>query len=268
MVGHVSLFRVNLFRNRFIFTEIHLDLSNDSLYRYFLDNLLTQDHQSVVVGLRELRSNESCSMTPPMINDKYNFTSNYNLRVFTSTCYYFDEKNQWKSDGLLVGPSTTMWMTQCFSSHLTKFASGLTIIPESIDWRYVFANAGFNRNKTIYVTIIVIVIIYLLLMIYSKYKDRKDVEKLGVTPLGDNQREDQYLYQVIVFTGQRKDSGTKSRVRIGIEQFEREEKGFCVQVHLILYGEDEQTTVRMLVDPRRAILQRGGIDAFLLAVPK
>ena len=37
---------------------------------------------------------------------------------------------------------------------------------------------------------------------------------LGVTPLPDNHKCDQYFYQIIVFTGQRKDAGTKSNVRL------------------------------------------------------
>ena len=70
-----------------------------------------------------------------------------------------------------------------------------------------------NKNKTIYLTIISISILYLLLVIYARYKDKKDLEKLGVTPLLDNHKSDQYFYQIIVFTGQRKDAGTKSKVR-------------------------------------------------------
>lgn len=31
-----------------------------------------------------------------------NFTSNYELRTYTSGCYYLDQYHQWKSDGLVV----------------------------------------------------------------------------------------------------------------------------------------------------------------------
>ena len=55
--------------------------------------------------------------------------------------------------------------------------------------------------------------IYILLVIYARYKDRKDLQKLGVTSLPDNHQPDQYFYQILVFTGQRKDSGTKSKVK-------------------------------------------------------
>ncbi|CAF0759134.1 unnamed protein product [Adineta steineri] len=49
-------------------------------------------------------------------------------------------------------------------------------------------------------------------MIFGNYKDRKDIEKLGVTPLPDNAKSDQYYYQIIVFTGQRANSGTQSKI--------------------------------------------------------
>ena len=51
-------------------------------------------------------------------------------------------------------------------------------------------------------------------MIYACFKDKKDLEKLGVMPLPDNHKSDEYFYQIIVFTGQRKDAGTKSNVRL------------------------------------------------------
>ncbi|CAF4239490.1 unnamed protein product, partial [Adineta steineri] len=82
------------------------------------------------------------------------------------------------------------------------------------------------------------------------YKDKKDLEKLGVTPLPDNHQSDEYVYEIIVFTGQRKDAGTNSNV------------------HFVIYGEEHETHVRTLADPHRKILQRGGVDAFIMSVPK
>ncbi len=87
----------------------NIDLTNESIYRYFLNNQQTSGHQSVIFGIRELNSTEIinvCSNSsienPPITNQRFNFTSNYQLRIYTSGCYYLDENNQWKSDGLLV----------------------------------------------------------------------------------------------------------------------------------------------------------------------
>ena len=173
----------------------------------------------MIYALRELNSTEMihfCSnrsiTDPPITDQRSNLTSNYQLRIYTSGCYYLTEDNQWKSDGLIVGPSTNFDQTQCFSTHLTKFTGGFQALPAPIDWNYVFANADFLKNKTVYLTVICVTVIYLILVIYSRYKDRKDLERLGVTPLPDNHKSDQYFYQILVFTGQRKDSGTKAKV--------------------------------------------------------
>ena len=229
-----------------------LDLTNASSYSYFINNEKTMNHQTVVFGLREL--NIVCShasiTSPPITNDRSNFTFNYALRVYTSGCYYLDSNNRWKSDGLIVGPATNHHETQCFATHLTTLSGGFAVLPAPINWNYVFANADFTKNKTVYLTVICASILYLLLVIYAHHKDRKDVEKLGVIPLPDNNVSDRYYYQIIVFTGHRKGAGTKSKV------------------HFILSGEKKDTPVRTLTSPNRAVLQRGGVDAFIIAVPK
>jgi hypothetical protein len=198
----------------------NIDLTNDSIYTYFIDNQKTSGHQSVIIGIRELNSTEMITVcsnssiaSPPITNQRFNFTSNYELRIYTSGCYYLDENNNWQSDGLIVGSLTNHNETHCFSTHLTTFVGGFLVLPEPVNWNYVFANAGFLKNKTIYLTVICVSVIYLALMIYARFKDGKDIEKLGVTPLPDNHKSDQYFYQIIVFTGQRKNAGTKSNVR-------------------------------------------------------
>ncbi|CAF1578897.1 unnamed protein product [Adineta ricciae] len=215
----------------------------------FIDNQQTIGYQTLIFGVRKLastESKESCSNeTLPIPIDPVHFTSDYQTRVYISGCYYLDEQNRWKSYGLTVGSKTNHYETECFSTHLTKFASGFVILSEMIDWNYVFNNANFHKNKTIYLTIITVILIYIILMIYARKYDKKDFEKLGVTPLSDN-----YFYQLIVFTGHRKDSGTKSKV------------------HFVLYGENQLTRIRTFDDPQREIFQRGGIDSFIMGVRK
>jgi hypothetical protein len=95
--------------------------SSDTIYTYFIDNQKTIGHQSVIFGLRELNSSEinnfcfnSTIINPPITNQRFNFTSNYELRTYTSGCYYLDTNNNWQSDGLLVSFS-------CFISNKTSF---------------------------------------------------------------------------------------------------------------------------------------------------
>ena len=101
-----------------------LDLSNESLFTTYIDNHRTVNHRSLIFGLRELNSTEMincCSNSstiihdPPLTNERFQFTANYELRLFTSGCFSLDENGQrWKSDGLTVGPLTNLQVTQCF----------------------------------------------------------------------------------------------------------------------------------------------------------
>jgi hypothetical protein len=217
-----------------------INLTNDqNISRYYLNNQQTFGHENITFTFRQLNSTEICSNT-----------SNFQFRVYTSGCYYLDENNQWKSDEVLVGPLTNLHQTQCLTTHLTKFAGGLNLLPPSINFDYVLSNLNPIKSKTIYLTVICVLIIYIILIIYSRSNDRKDLQKFGVTPLSDNHRNDKYYYEIIVFTGQRKDAGTKSKV------------------HFILSGNEHETTIRTFSDPHRKIFQRGGINAFIMAVPK
>ena len=126
-------------------------LTNENIYKYFLNNQQTLNHQSLIFGLREFNSeeyfqycsNNSSEMILPITDQSFNFTSNYELRVYTSGCYYLDSNNNYQSNGLLVGSLTNHYETECFSTHLTTFAGGFIVLPEPINWNYVFANAGF-----------------------------------------------------------------------------------------------------------------------------
>ncbi|CAF4148171.1 unnamed protein product, partial [Adineta steineri] len=138
------------------------NLTNDDIYRYFIDNQQTPGHQSLIFGIRELYStemnnyclnNSSINTSLPITDEPFTFTSNYELRIYTSGCYYLDDNNNWKSDGLIVGSLTNHYETECLSTHLTSFAGGFIVLPEPINWSYVFANAGFLKNKTIYLTV-------------------------------------------------------------------------------------------------------------------
>ncbi|CAF3375209.1 unnamed protein product [Rotaria sp. Silwood1] len=232
------------------------NLNNEGLWITFIDNQQMSNHQSVIFGVRELNQtefdmycfNETLNL-PPITDQPYNFTANYSLRIFISGCYYRDSNDQWQSDGLNVGPLTNHFETQCFSSHLSIFAGGFLILPEPVNWSYVFANADFMKNKTIYLTIIIFIVSYIILVIYARRRDQKDINKLAVTFLHDNNSSGKYLYQLIFFTGARMGAGTKSKVIN----------------HKI--GAEDETGTRTLIDPNREILQRGFVDSFIIAVP-
>ena len=154
-------------------------LSKNGVYTHFIDNRQTVGHRSVIFALREINAlNCSANNRLPISDERSNFSANYELRVYTSGCYYLDKNKQWQGDGVVVGSLTNHEQTQCFSTHLTTFAGGFIVLPAPVNWNYVFANADFAKNKTIYVTLMVICILYLLLMIYARVKDKKDVQKV------------------------------------------------------------------------------------------
>ncbi|CAF1543304.1 unnamed protein product, partial [Rotaria sordida] len=168
--------------NLIIPTMVLQNVTNSTLHQQLFNlHYRTQSHQSLVFDLRELNSTESvnyCSnsqlINPPITNKRFNFTSNYELRIYISGCYYLNKNNQWKSDGLRVGPLTNHNETQCFSTHLTTFAGGFLVLPEPVNWQYVFAHTNLMKNKTVYLTFICVALIYFILMMYDRYKDRKD----------------------------------------------------------------------------------------------
>ncbi|CAF1116536.1 unnamed protein product [Adineta ricciae] len=97
------------------------NLTNEHYYSYYIDNQQTVDHHSLIFGLRELTSDEIliyCSSKtnhhPPIVNEDSHFTTNYQLRIYSSSCFYMDDNNQWKSDELIVGPESNLYHTQCF----------------------------------------------------------------------------------------------------------------------------------------------------------
>ncbi|KAI3389555.1 hypothetical protein SNEBB_005250 [Seison nebaliae] len=209
---------------------------------------------NISIGIRELTEEEQKKIeedsTGKLINlindDPVNFTSDYLIRFYSSACYYY-KNGKYYADGLRVGDKTTFRYTHCYSTHLSEFASGWIVLPTAIDFDYVFANASFAANPTIYSTIIIIFVSYLFLLIYSRRKDRSDVKKLGVSPLPDNNQNDDYFYEVIVYTGNRKNSGTRSNVAI------------------ILSSDERDTGIRVLEDEERPLFQRGSCDAFVLS---
>lgn len=185
----------------------------------------------------------------PLSKNQTNFTSDFSLRIFSSACYYFDpQSGRWQSNGVEIMEDSNIHYTHCKSKHLTTFAGGFIVLPPTINFEKVFAQASFANNPTIYITIIVISILFIVLMIIARYMDIQDSKKLGLNLLPDNNPYHDYCYEIMVFTGSRKEAGTDSKVRF------------------ILSGENLDTGVRVLSDPRRKIFRRGGIDSFILAV--
>lgn len=206
---------------------------NESKIVFFVDQNVVKTHQWAIVGISE---SDQCDVE--LVDDDRRFSTDYSIRILLFGCFYLNSNGFWRSDGLQVGEKTTEQSTQCFSTHLTTYAAGFVVLPNPIDFNAL--DPAFERNLTIYITLILIVIFYALTMAYSYLKDKIDATtvsfsssfvfskvfslpfenefQLIVLPLHDNNPQHKYLYQIVVFTGMRKDAGTTSKVRTNLSR--------------------------------------------------
>ena len=208
---------------------------SSNLHTYFLDNQQTTGHRSIIFGIRELNAAEADDLCinpivqnpTPRIDQAFRFTDNYELRLFTSGCYYLDADHRWRSDGLLVsvslslclsairfdllqvGPLTNLSHTQCFSTHLTTFAGGFLALPSPINWDYAFTEADLNS-----LTIIHAAIVFLVSMVYARLTSKKETSHSfnGLETEADLpfKLEDKHHDRVLVFNVNHSCSSTKS----------------------------------------------------------
>jgi hypothetical protein len=200
-------------------------LNNESFYSFFQNVTQINGYKGFVgYGIRELNSSEfdfyclrNHSLTYiksfPLIQVQINFTSDFFIRTYTSGCYYYDtDSGKWFPDGMSLLNETNIQQTHCSSSHLTSFAGGLLLMPNKINEQYSFSNASPTKNYTIYLTLIVICILYILFGLWSIIMDKRDLKKLNISLLKDNNVVDSYFYEITAFTGDHKEAGTNSIV--------------------------------------------------------
>ncbi|XP_072044193.1 polycystin-1-like isoform X2 [Amphiura filiformis] len=238
--------------------DLKYDLNNEStsydatndMYSFFVsDDYVANNTGKYYLCVREVTKFEGLDFD--VYNETNNFTGPYTMRITLSGCRYWNKAlGAWTSDGLQVDRRTDFKFTICLSTHLSSFASSFIVPPTPLDFNYIFANAGFAQNLTIYITTIVIYVLFFFVIIWGRRKDKKDVVLLGVTPLPDNNPKDKYYYEMVVCTGQRRDAGTESKVSF------------------ILSGDQDETDVRTLEDNMRPVLKRSAQDRFLLATSR
>ena len=210
---------VNLFCPSDLKTE-----GNDSFYLIFA-NMATVNSFRGYVGfsiaeidpLKINCRNKSNYSVEWLMNQASPFTTGFELRTYASGCYYSDPLTQtWNSYGMEILSDSNITHTHCQSIHLTTFAGGFIVLPNAIDFNYVWAHASFLQNPVIYSTVIGLVCIYFLMAIWSRFMDMNDSKKEGLTlltHLDDDESTNKYAYEIIVFTGARLNAGTSSNVR-------------------------------------------------------
>ena len=201
---------------------------SDQFYQLFLNMAQVNSFNGTLgFGFRQLNETEMntyCSgvpysVTEPPLVDYLTFNESIGIRIMTSGCYYMDmDSGVWRTDGVeVIEEGTNTTHTHCRSTHLTEFAGGLIVLPPPIDLDYGFANASFEKNALIYLTVIGVLCLYIALAIWAFYMDRLDKLKTGICALTDNDPylalESSYFYEFIVLTGTRNGAGTDSKVR-------------------------------------------------------
>ena len=89
------------------------------------------------------------------------------------------------------------------------------------------------------------------MLIWARFQDKKDDQKLGSNLLIDNKPENDYCYEIITFTGNRFESACDSIVRFYIS------------------GNSGDSGTRVLNDPEKnKTLRRGAVDSFIMSVEK
>jgi polycystin 1L2 len=180
-------------------------------------------------SIRELDSNELnlyCNSSnnnntslnaPPFSQTKMNFTSDFMLRAYSSGCYYYDvNTGKWSSSGMDIYEDTNLIETHCSSNHLTSFAGGLVLLPSIINFEYAFSQPSPIQNPLIYSTILLVTLIYILFAVWARWMDLRDMKKMNITFMKDNYPNNSYFYELIVFTGDKKESGTNSKVKYNL----------------------------------------------------
>ena len=184
-------------------------------------------------------------------SNQRSFSNNYWLRIYSSGCYYINSSNIWTSYGMEILADSNVTHTHCLSNHLTSFAGGFIVLPPAINFNYVWSHASFLQNPVIYSTVIALACLYILLGIWSRYMDSKDSQKMGITILGDlDNKENKYIYEILVYTGARLNAGTTSNVS-------------CV-----LASQYNESKIIEFRDSQRKLFNRAGIDSFILLVDK
>ena len=107
---------------------------------------------------------------------------------------------------------TNFTVACCLTTHNTEFAGGFITLPSKINFKDVFANASFMQNPTIYATVISLIGLYCLLAVFSLIMDRRDRARISFTLVKDTKKDHNYFYEIILFTGTRKDAQTNSKV--------------------------------------------------------
>ena len=164
-------------------------------------------------------SNEQLVQTwaSEVLNSPVMLTNQAHFWASLAGCFYFETSTgMWSNEGVTLGNvGLDQSRIDCSSIHLTDFAGGWLVLPPQIEFGSIFSgrfDSSIEKNPTVYATVIIVISLYILAAIWCRLMDIKDKNRTGVLLLDDNQSEDNYFYEVLVYTGTRPESATDSKV--------------------------------------------------------
>ncbi|XP_063725907.1 uncharacterized protein LOC134853881 [Symsagittifera roscoffensis] len=222
---------------------------------YMIENHLVRDSGTYWFGIRPCRKNFDWDyFDTPVISNKV-FAADFEFNIWTQGCLFMEESDpnnpdashDYKSRGCVVGSLSNEYVTECMCMHLTSFAGSLAPMPPALDFSAM--SFKFEDMYPVYILLFSLWAVYLLIMMWARRQDKKDIAKLGFTPLPDNDPQDYYTYEMAIQTGMVQGAGTKSKV------------------YFYLVGDQGRSRIHVVEDPYRRIMKRDSKDLFLLTTP-
>ncbi|XP_065660241.1 uncharacterized protein LOC101238025 isoform X4 [Hydra vulgaris] len=192
--------------------------------------------------------NKKLDQNPYTFDEAESFgTFDYEMKSYCVDCNYWNEDvNKWMSDGCQLDYyNTSFLVTKCKCTHLTAFG-GFFVSPNPLPKLSI---SKIKTGYTLLTSVLIIIMLWIIGLLLARRIDKRDALKVGVCPLLDNLPEDNYLYEIVVNTGNRRNAGTKSNIFFTVT------------------GDVTESGVRHLKDPERECFQRSSCDVFIMTTP-
>ena len=142
--------------------------------------LKIDENDNVTNYIQDMESCENSGMDSVTLDDTFAGMPFYKIRLYTAGMYFFDTvAEEWDGVGIEM-LNTSKLVTSAQVNHLTSFATGFFPQPNHIDFEFIFAEASFQDNLTIFLLMIVSLLFYFIMMIWATCKDKKDAKAVSI----------------------------------------------------------------------------------------
>ncbi|EDO31496.1 predicted protein, partial [Nematostella vectensis] len=152
------------------------------------------------------------------------------------------------------GPNSASLSVECLCNHLTSFGGSVFVAPNPIDFDVVLLELGRldqTGNVAVLSTILVFLLLYAVIAVFAWRADRRDKRKVMENPLSENGMGSTVQYEMTVFTGVWRNSGTTANVAIVIHGSE---------------ATSEPVVLSPNMSPSRIALASGNADQFVISM--